>query len=299
MNRWKQLFDEEGIVLLDGAMGTMLMAAGLEQGNPPEEWNITSPDRVRAVHRGYLEAGSRIILTNSFGGNRFRLKLHGLEGRVVELNRAAAQLARLEADAVPHLVVVAGSMGPTGELIEPLGTMTYDEAKAAFAEQASALAEGGVDVIWIETKSDLGEVKSAIEGARAATDLPVAVTMTFDTRGHTMMGVSPVKALEALRPYDLVAIGANCGNGPAEIEAVIQAMHEVDQNVMLIAKSNAGIPKWVDRELVYDGTPEVMALYAAAVRDLGATLIGACCGSTPDHIRAMASALDLPVLVSE
>ena len=291
MNVLEQLLASHDYVLADGAMGTMLMAAGLQQGDPPEGWNILHPEKVRAVHRGYIEAGAQIILTNSFGGNRLRLKLHGLQDRVAELNRAAAELARAEADAAPHPVAVVGSMGPTGELLEPYGTLSFEEARDAFAEQAAALVEGGIDVFWIETMSDLNEVRAAVEGARSVADLPVVTTMTFDTRGHTMMGVSPVQALEALRELQPLALGANCGNGPAEIEGVIEAMHAADPNVVLVAKSNAGIPEWVNGELTYSGTPEVMARYALRVRELGARIIGACCGSTPEHVRAMAEAL--------
>jgi 5-methyltetrahydrofolate--homocysteine methyltransferase len=299
MNRFKQLLASESIVLLDGAMGTMLMQAGLESGAPPEEWNVLYPERVQAVHRGYVQSGSRLILTNSFGGNRFRLKLHGLQDRVHELNRAAAQNARQVADTAQLLVAVGGSMGPTGELLEPMGVMTQQEAQAAFAEQAAGLAEGGVDVIWIETMSDLNEIKAAIDGAHSSTDLPVAATMTFDTHGYTMMGVSPQKAIESLGPLDLVAVGANCGNGPDELIASIKAMREANPELIIVAKSNAGIPKWQNNQLTYDGTPEVMADYARQVRDLGARLIGACCGSTPAHVRAMAEALNYPIPAGE
>ena len=293
MNKLQQLIASGEPILLDGAMGTMLMDVGLEQGYAPEAWNVEHPERVRAVHRAYVQAGSNVILTNSFGGTRFRLKLHDFQDRVVEFNRAAAQNARAEADAAGRPVIVAGSMGPTGELLEPMGTMTFEEAKAAFAEQAGALAEGGVDVLWIETMSDLNEVKAAIEGAQSVSDLPLVATMTFDTHGHTMMGVKPEQAVEFLKAYDLTAIGANCGNGPGEIEAVVTAMRTVAPDVPLIAKANAGIPHWEGSELRYDGTPEVMADYAARVRDLGANLIGGCCGNTPAHIQAMAKALQV------
>ena len=201
MNRLKQLLDSESVILLDGAMGTMLMAAGLTSGAPPEEWNVSHPDLVRAVHRGYIQAGSRLILTNTFGCNRYRLKLHNLQDRAFELNRAAAQNARLEADAAAQLTAVGGSMGPTGELLEPMGELTPQGASEAFAEQAAGLADGGADVIWIETMSDLNEVKAAIEGARSAVSLPIVATMTFDTRGFTMMGVSPKKAIETSQAW--------------------------------------------------------------------------------------------------
>ena len=296
MNRLETLLSTHDYLLADGGMGTMLMSAGLEQGNSPEAWNVLYPERIRAVHRGYVEAGARIILTNSFGGTRFRLKLHDLQARVYELNRAAAELARAEASAARHPVVVAGSIGPSGEILQPIGALSFAEARAGFAGQAAGLVAGGVDVLWIETMSDLNEVRAAVEGVRSVTSLPIVTTMTFDTNGRTMMGVTPVQALAALRPLEPLALGGNCGNGPAEIEAVVQAMYAADQTsgaraTPLVAKSNAGIPEYVNGELRYNGTPEVMACHAVRVRDLGASIIGACCGSTPAHIQAMAAAL--------
>jgi methionine synthase I (cobalamin-dependent) len=291
MNRFESLLSENPYLLADGAMGTMLMAAGLDQGQAPERWNVDHPDRVQAVHRSYIEAGSNIILTNSFGGSPFRLKLHGLQDRVAALNRAAAQVAREVADGMSRPVAVGGSIGPSGELFEPLGALTFEAAREGFAEQAAALAEGGVHVLWIETMSDLREVQAAALGARDVTDLPIVTTMTFDTAGRTMMGTTPVQALEAMRELGPAALGGNCGNGPAEIEGVIQAMHAADPSAVLVAKSNAGIPEYLNGELTYSGTPEVMAEHAVRVRALGATIIGACCGSTPQHVRAMAEAL--------
>ncbi len=292
MNRFEQLFVDHPIVLGDGAMGTMLQRLGLEPGGAPELLNVEAPDTIRAVHQGYVDAGSMIITTNSFGGNRFRLALHNLQARVAELNRAAAQLAR---EVAGDRVAVAGSIGPSGELLEPLGTLSFDEARDAFAEQAAALVEGGVDVLLIETMSALEEVKAAIEGVRQAVGdaVPIAVTMTFDTRGHTMMGVSPVQALRTIYEWGIRYIGSNCGNGPEEtIAAMTQMAEHKPEDVILIAQSNAGIPRWKSGgEIVYDGTPEVMAEYAQRVRDLGVRYIGACCGSTPDHIRAMARVL--------
>lgn len=284
-------------VILDGGMGTMLMAAGLLFGDPPELWNVDPEKRgrVAAVHRGYLEAGAQIILTNSFGGNPFRLKLHGLQDQTYALNRAAAELARAEAG---ERACVAGSIGPSGELFEPMGALTYAAAVEGFAAQAAGLAAGGVDALWVETMSDLNEVRAAVEGARrAAPGLPIVATMTFDTRGFTMMGVSPAEAIGALAELGLAAIGGNCGNGPDEIEAVVYAMHQARPDLPIVAKSNAGMPEVVDGRTVYGGTPEVMALCARRLRAFGATGIGACCGSTPAHIAAMASALrDLPPL---
>lgn len=292
MNRFRELIASGEIILLDGAMGTLLMDSGLAQGDPPEEWNVLQPERIQEVHKSYIDAGSRIILTNTFGGSRYRLKLHGLQDRVAELNKAAAVNARIAADSATELVAVAGSIGPTGELLEPMGTMTFDEAQAAFAEQAAALTDGGVDVLWIETMSDLDEVKAAVVGARSASDLPLVATMSFDTRGYTMMGVSPAKAVESLGELDLIAIGGNCGSTLAETGAALEAMRSLDMDAMLIAKPNAGMPRWVDSNLVYDGTPEIMADFARQMRDLGVQLIGSCCGSTPDHTRAMRAALN-------
>jgi 5-methyltetrahydrofolate--homocysteine methyltransferase len=286
-------------VILDGAMGTMLFAAGLASGASPEEWNILHPDKIRAVHRRYIEAGSRIILTNSFGGTRYRLKLHNLQDRVYELNRASARNARAEADAAPKPVLVAGSVGPTGELLAPLGGMAFGEAKSAFAEQAGALIAGGVDLLWIETMSDLEEVRAAVEGIRSVTDLPVSATMSFDTNGRTMMGVTPAQAVRTMKGWGLAAIGGNCGNGIDEIEGVISAMHREAPDVRLIAKANAGMPKWRHNEMVYDATPAVMGQYARRVRGLGATFIGGCCGNGPAHIAAIAEGLMSPLTDEE
>lgn len=279
-------------VVLDGAMGTMLFRAGLKNGESPELWNVEQAEKVAAVHRAYIEAGSQLILTNTFGCNRERLKLHRLEARAVEFNRAAARLARAVADAAPSPVLVAGSIGPTGSMMAPLGDLTFEAAVALFSEQARALAEGGVDVLWVETMSDLEEVRAAVQACHeAAPDLPVVATMTFDTHGRTMMGVKPEQAVKAITGLAVLAVGGNCGNGPDEIAGVIEKMHAAAPDAVLVAKANAGIPRLVDDVAVYDATPAHMAEYALQVRGLGATLIGGCCGSTPDHIRAMAQAL--------
>lgn len=295
MTKLDELLASNTTIVLDGAMGTMLMAAGLVSGAPPEEWNVIHPDRIRAVHRQYIDSGSHIVLTNSFGGTRYRLKLHNFQDRVYELNKAAARNARLEADAAPHLVLVGGSMGPTGELLEPMGTMRFADASAAFAEQAKGLVDGGVDLLWIETMSDTEEVRAAVEGVRSVTDLPICATMSFDTNGRTMMGVTPVQAVQTLGQWGLAAIGGNCGNGIEEIERVIYEMHQAAPNVRLIAKANAGIPQWKNDELVYSANPPVMGGYAQRVRDLGASFIGGCCGNTPDHIHAIAASVDMPL----
>jgi methionine synthase I (cobalamin-dependent) len=291
MNTLQSLLASNSYLLADGATGTMLMSIGLEHGTVPEVWNLSHPDKVRSIHRGYIEAGSSIILTNSFGGNRFRLERHGLQDQVYELNRAAAELARAEADAVPRPVAVAGSIGPSGELFEPMGLLSFGLARDGFAQQAAALVAGGVDALWTETMSDLQEVQAAVMGARDVTDLPIITTLTFDTNGRTMMSIGPVQALQAMHALGATALGGNCGNGPAEIETVIEAMHTADPGAVLVAKANAGIPEYIDGDLCYSGTPEVMARYALRVYDLGAKIIGGCCGTTPQHLRAMAEAL--------
>jgi 5-methyltetrahydrofolate--homocysteine methyltransferase len=292
MDKLIQFLNNHSLVLGDGAMGTMLQAAGLTTGGAPEEWNVTRPEALTAIYQGYVDAGSQIITTNSFGGTRFRLGRENLEAHVHEFNLAAARLARAVADAADHEVLVAGDIGPSGEIMAPLGTLTPEDAQAAFAEQAAALAEGGADFFLIETMSALDEVEAAIAGIRSVSDLPIAATMTFDTRFRTMMGVKPVQALEALYGWGIRVIGANCGNGPDEIERVVGEMVAAKPaDVYLIAQSNAGLPKYEQKKIHYDGTPEVMAGYALKMKALGVSYIGACCGSTPAHIAAMREAL--------
>ncbi len=294
--RFRELLAEGTTVVADGAMGTMLFQSGLQFGDPPEVWNLAHPDVIRRIHRGYLEAGSRIVLTNTFGGNRARLRLSGHEDRVDDLNRTAAILLRAEVDAAGGRALVAGDIGPTGEIIEPLGTLPYEEAVDIFREQATSLIAGGVDLIWIETMSDLNEIKAAIQGVRQASPgIALITTMTFDTRGHTMMGVTPEQAVESLAAWGADAIGGNCGNGPDELLPVIAKMAAAAPDVVLVAKSNAGMPELVDMRAVYRADPETMAIQAVAMRDAGATIVGACCGSTPEHLRAMAAALTRPV----
>ena len=292
MSEWEAVLKRAGPVLADGGMGTMLFEAGLQFGDPPEAWNLEHPDRVQAIHRAYLEAGSQIILTNTFGGNRFRLGMHNLQAKVPELNRAAVEIAREAAKEAGGRALVAGDIGPSGGILLPVGEMQFVEAAAGFAEQAAALVAGGADVIWIETMSDLEEVRAAIEGVRQASPrLPIIASMTFDTRGHTMMGVTPEEAVRALSGWGAAAVGGNCGNGPDEILAVVQKMRAAAPGVVLVAKANAGLPELQNGRAVYRAGPKVMADYALAVSAAGAHIVGACCGSTPDHVRAMAEAL--------
>ena len=276
--------------MADGAMGTMLFSAGLQFGDPPETWNLSHPDVIRRIHRSYLDADAQILMTNTFGGNRLRLSLHGLERRVAELNRTAAILLRGEVDGAGGKALVAGDIGPSGSIMAPTGTLEYAEAVEVFAEQAAALVAGGVDVVWIETMSDLLEMRAAIEGVRSvAPAIPVIATMTFDTRGHTMMGVSPEQAVTALTTWGADAIGGNCGNGPDELLAVIERMRAANPDALLVAKSNAGMPELVDMRAVYRTDPDTMAACAVDMRDAGARIVGGCCGTTPEHLAAMAA----------
>lgn len=301
MNVLHDLLSARGTLLIDGAVGTELFARGLGSGDPPEMWNVDHPDRVTAVHAAYVNAGSDIVLTNSFGGTGFRLKLHKLDDRCIELNRAAAQVARTAVDAhfaeTGRRVLVAGSMGPTGELLEPMGSMTPETCADAFREQAIGLDEGGADVLWIETMSHLDEVAAAVEGARSVSDLPVCATLSFDTAGRTMMGVSGEVAVNRLTELGVDAIGANCGNNLADTEAALREMRAANPDVPLISKANAGMPEWHGTELHYSGEPEVMAAHAVRQREAGIQIIGACCGSSPKHLAMMRQVLDgnLPV----
>jgi 5-methyltetrahydrofolate--homocysteine methyltransferase len=292
MSKWQSFLSQPGPRLADGAMGTMLFEAGLQFGDPPEAWNVIHPDVIRSIQRAYLEAGSQILLTNTFGGSRFRLGMHNLQNRVDELNRTAAILLRAEVDAAGGQALVAGDIGPSGEILAPLGTLEFNDAVDGFAEQAAALIAGGVDVIWIETMSDLEEVHAAMDGVRRVSpDFPIITTMTFDTRGHTMMGISPEKAVRTLNGWGAAAIGGNCGNGPDEILAVIKKMHAAMPEVTLVAKSNAGIPQLIKGKSVHSASPADMAQCALDVYAAGARIIGGCCGNTPAHLQAMAEAL--------
>lgn len=285
-----RILAEKGYILTDGATGTNMFSDGLEPGAAPELWNIDQPEKVRALHKGFIEAGSDLILTNSFGGTAFRLQLHEAENRVVELNKAAAMLAREMADAADRPVIVAGSVGPTGELMEPLGTLTPATAEAAFAEQAQALADGGADMIWIETMSSLEETEAAIRAAKK-TGLPVSATLTFDTNGRSMMGVQPADFARFAEQMGLAAFGANCGIGPAELMDSVQKFGPVAEGLHIVAKGNCGIPQYVEGAIHYHGSPELMARYAVHARNAGARFIGGCCGTSFDHVSAMAAAL--------
>ncbi len=291
MNRLAALLDAGRPVLLDGAMGTLLQDSGLEDGAPGELWNLENPDAVRAAHAAYAEAGARLLTTNTFGGTRPRLDMHGLGDRIGDVNRAAARLARSVAD--EHGLLVAGNLGPTGELLAPLGTLTPEQAKALFAEQLTALVEGGIDLVLVETLSDLGEADAALAAAQeAAPDHPVVVSMSFDTNLRTMMGVRPGEAVAHLAAGGADAVGANCGRGPGEMEMIAAEMAQArTDGVLLVAQSNAGLPQVVGDHFEYDADPDDLAAHATRLAELGIDLIGGCCGSTPAHIAAMSATL--------
>ncbi len=294
-NPLAKIIASKGWCVADGATGTNLFGRGLETGYPPELWSVERPDDILWLHNNFIDAGSDLILTNSFGGNVFRLKLHDAEDRVAELNEEAAKLARQAADAhtksTGRQVVVAGSIGPTGELFEPLGALTHSSAVVAFREQASALAKGGVDVLWIETMSSNEEIAAAIEAAKT-TGLPICSTMTFDTASRSMMGVTPADFASFAAAQGADFIGANCGIGPAELLHSVQGILTQANDVPVIAKGNCGIPAYIDGAIHYHGTPDLMAKYALFARDAGAKIIGGCCGTSPAHVAAMVTALN-------
>lgn len=280
-----------GTVVVDGGMGTLLQDKGLIDGGSGELWNVERPEDIRDAHRSYAEAGARILTTNTFGGTRPRLDMHGLGDRVRELNEAGARVAREVAD--QHGALVAGDLGPTGELMAPLGTMDAAEAQAIFAEQLAGLRDGGIDLVLIETMSDLAEAQAAIAAAREVVpDLPIVATLSFDTNLRSMMGVRPAEAVTALAAAGVDVVGANCGRGPEEMETIAAQMVEARPGgLLLIAQSNAGLPQVVGDHFEYDASPEDMARHAVRLRELGIDLIGACCGSTPQHVEAISRAL--------
>ena len=288
---------ESRLLLADGATGTNLFAMGLETGDAPELWNIDHPDRIEKLHQSFVDAGSDIVLTNSFGGTHYRLALHNAGHRVAELNIAAAQLTRKVCDASDRKVLVAGSIGPTGEILEPNGPVSIADAAAAFKEQAEALKAGGVDILWIETISSAEEIEAAVKGV-AQVGLPIVYTVSIDTNGRTMMGLTPedtVRISTSLNTH-ITAVGTNCGIGASEVVAAIKNLATAKDSLgvtpALVAKANCGIPEFVKEKIVYNGTPELMARYVELAANAGATIIGGCCGTTPEHVQAMRNAID-------
>ena len=290
------LLARRGVLLADGATGTNLFDAGLMSGDAPELWNMEEEEKVRALHRGFVEAGADIILTNTFGANAMRLKLHGAQTRVREINRRAAELAREVAEESGREIVVAGSVGPTGELFAPLGELTPETATAAFIDQMEGLKAGGADVAWIETMSAREEIDAASAAAREV-GLPYVFTASFDTAGMTMMGVPPasMNVLAATMDPPPLAVGANCGVGASDLLAAVLQMTEGRADgapVAIVAKANCGIPQVKGDAVVYSGTPALMADYVRLAVDAGASIIGGCCGTSAEHLAAMREALD-------
>ncbi|MCG7492673.1 betaine--homocysteine S-methyltransferase [Thalassobius sp. Cn5-15] len=292
-NALSRILETRDWLLADGATGTNLFNMGLQSGDAPELWNEQHPDRIKKLYQMAVDAGSDLFLTNSFGGNASRLKLHDAGDRARELSRMSAEIGREVADASDRDIIVAGSVGPTGEIFAPMGPLTHELAVEMFHEQAEGLKEGGADVAWLETISAPEEYIAAAE-AFALADIPWCGTMSFDTAGRTMMGVTSAQMTEMVEklPNPPLAFGANCGVGAADLMRTVLGFAAQGSERPLIAKGNAGIPKYVDGHIHYDGTPELMAEYAVLARDAGATIIGGCCGTMPEHLSAMRAALE-------
>jgi 5-methyltetrahydrofolate--homocysteine methyltransferase len=287
------LIAEKGVLLADGATGTNLFAMGLAAGEAPELLNETAPETIVKLHQGFVDAGADIILTNSFGGTRHRLKLHHAQDRVFELNKRAAEIARSVADKAGRKVIVAGSVGPTGELLVPLGAMTYEDAVDAFADQIEGLKAGGAEVAWIETMSAPDEIRAAAEAA-IRVGLPYTYTGSFDTAGRTMMGLLPkdIHAVAEGLAQAPLGVGANCGVGASDILASLLDMTAAKPEATVIVKGNCGIPEFRGSEIHYSGTPELMSDYVRLAVDAGAKIVGGCCGTSFAHLAAMRKALD-------
>ena len=284
------------VLLADGATGTNYFEMGLEAGMAPEIWNVEHPERVQALYQAFVDAGADIFLTNTFGCNPHRLKLHDLQDQTYALARVAAELGRAVADASPRPVVVAGSVGPTGELFEPLGALTHQAAVASFRMEIEGLRDGGADVAWIETMSAADEVRAAAQAA-VECGMPYTATCSFDTAGRTMMGMMPHELVDVFDGLAVppLAFGANCGVGASDMIGSALAMTEHDHVHAVIAKGNCGIPRFEGTEAVYSGTPELMGAYALLAADAGARIVGGCCGTSPRHLAAMRAALDARV----
>jgi methionine synthase I (cobalamin-dependent) len=286
--RFADLLASRRFLLADGATGTNYQDMGIEPGVAPEEWVFDAPEQVRELHRRFAEAGSDLVLTCTFGATTPRLADGPLAGRTKELNIRAAELAR---EAVGDALLVAGSLGPTGQLVEPYGLLTREVAVEAYAEQAQALSNGGVDLLVLETFFALEEALWAIEGAQSATDLPLVASFSFDQGTRTMMGLSPTEVVEAVEPLGVVALGANCGRSLEDTDAIVVEMLAASSGIPLWIKPNAGVPKIVGDAVVYEAGPDTLAEHVRRYADQGARIVGGCCGTTPEHVAAIARAL--------
>lgn len=280
------------LLVADGATGTNFQLDGLRAGVPPEEWVVDEPEKVLGLHRAFVDAGSDIILTNTFGGTSIRARDSKYADRTREINRRAVELAR-QAAAAREGVLVAGSMGPTGALFQPLGPLTHAEAADAYAEQAAALTEGGVDFLLLETMFALEEAQAALDGAKRGSPLPIVCSFSFDRGVHTMMGTTPTQVVEAFKSQGVVAIGANCGQTLDSMEKIVQEMVAARPGLPVWAKPNAGLPVTKPGQFLpsYEVTPEQMGEYAVRYVRAGAQIVGGCCGNTPAHVAAIARAV--------
>ncbi len=288
MPSFARLLAERPVLIADGATGTNYQNMGIEPGVAPEEWVVEAPEKVQELHRRFVAAGSDIVLTCSFGGSSLRLADEALHGRAIEVNRRAAELAR---EAVGNDVLVAGSLGPTGHLTEPLGPLTRSLAVSTYAEQAKALADGGVDLLVLETFFSLDEGLWALEGIQSASDLPLVVSYSYDQGTKTMMGLSPTQVVEAFAPLGIAAIGANCGKSLADTDVIVEELVAAADGLPLWVKPNAGVPRMVGDAVIYDAGPEDLAEHVRGYVARGARIVGGCCGSTPEHIAAIAQRL--------
>ncbi|MEW6286661.1 MAG: homocysteine S-methyltransferase family protein [Chloroflexota bacterium] len=292
MNKFLERLNSGEILVADGATGSNLQKMGLKPGKPPEDLIIDDPDIIFKLASSFVEAGSDIILTCTFGGTRLRMKDSKYQERAPEVNIRAAEIARKAASKRTD-VLVAGSMGPVGALIKPYGPLEAEEVKATFAEQAKALAEGGVDLLLIETMFAFEEATAAFEGARSVTDLPIVVSFSYDRGTRTMMGVKPKDVIKRYSEMGAAMVGANCGTTLENMEAVVKEYAATAPNVPLWVKPNAGVPHMdiQTEQGVYDMTPEDMARFSLRYIELGAKVVGGCCGNTPEHIAAIVRAV--------
>lgn len=290
IQRWKN--GEKFFLVSDGAMGTTLQKAGLQPGTCPEEWNLSHPDVIREIHKGYFDVGADIVTTNTMNANRISMRRYGLEDKIKEMNQEAVKIAK---SVCPEGKFVGGSIGPTGEMLEPLGSLTYDEVKAAYKEQIQFMVDADIDIIIIETQMDVNEAKLAVSAAKEINpNLPVFATMTFEKSAfgyHTMMGVSPKDAVENLSAAGADVLGANCGRG---LEEMIEIMREFRKltDMPLLSQANAGLPQIIDGRTCYSETPEQRAEGAKKLLEIGINIIGGCCGTTKEHINEIRKIVD-------